>query len=179
MNRLAKNYADALFLLARDEGVADEILTQFAQVRKLFDENPDYVRFLFAPNIPKEERTGALDEAFSGRIHAYLLNFLKLLSEHGHIFFYQDCELRYRTFYNLVNDRIEAKVFTALPLRPDQLQRLKQRLCELTGKQVDLQNRVDPTVLGGIRLQYDEHELDGTVRQRLRAVEKTLSETVI
>ena len=57
--------------------------------------------------------------------------------------------------------------------------RLQDRLCRLTGKQVDLQNRVDPTVLGGIRLQYEEHELDGTVRQRLRAVEKTLSETVI
>jgi len=179
MNRLAKNYADALFSLARDEGAADEILTQFAQVRQLFDDNPDYVRFLFAPNIPLEDRTRALDEAFSGHIHVYLLNFLKLLSEQGHIFYYQDCELRYRTAYNQANGRIEAKVYTALPLRQDQLARLQDRLCRLTGKQVDLQNRVDPTVLGGIRLQYEEHELDGTVRQRLRAVEKTLSETVI
>ena len=179
MNRLAKNYADALFLLAQDEGVDEEILTQFAQVRKLFDENPDYVRLLFAPNIPKPERHAALDEAFAGSIHSYLLSFLKLLSERGHIFFYADCELRYRTCFNLAHGRIEATAVSAVPLKPDQMRRLLERLQEATGKQVDLQNRVDPSVLGGIRLEYEGVELDGTLRQRLNGIEKTLSDTIL
>ena len=89
MNRAAKNYADALFEVAHEDGVDDLVLSQFADVRKLLDENPDYVKLIFAPNIPKEERVALLDEAFSGRIHAYLLSFLKLLCEHGYFYEYR------------------------------------------------------------------------------------------
>ena len=179
MNRSSKNYADALFEVANEDGVDGIILNEFSDVRKLFDENPDYVKLIYAPNIPKEERTALLDEAFSGRIHPFLLSFLKLLCENGHIFEYRYCETRYRTYYNTIHGIIAGVAVSAVPLRPEQMEKLRARLCELTGKSVDLSNRVDPTVLAGIRLEYEGTELDGTVRQKLDGISKTLSETII
>ena len=179
MIQIAKNYADALFALCNDEGVGALVMAELANVGGLFDENPDYVRFLDAPNIPKPERTAALDEAFSGRIHPYLLSFLKLLSERGLCFHYKYIELRYRTCFNLAHGRIEALATTAKPLRPDQMTRLRDRLAEVTGKQVDLENRVDPSVLGGVRLSYECTELDGTIRQRLDGIGRMLSDSVL
>ena len=179
MNRIAKNYADALFEVAHEDGVDELVLTQFGGVRRLFDENPDYVKLIYAPNIPKAERVAVLDEAFSDRIHPHLLSFLKLLCERGYIYEYAYCELRYRTYYNTVHGIIEAVAFTAAPLRPEQLERLRIRLAGLTGKRVTMENRVDPSVLGGVRLEYEGVELDSTVRQKLDGIGRTLSETIL
>ena len=85
MTRIAKNYADALYELARDEALDEQIYGQLRGIRELLEAEPEYVRLLSAPNLPKPERLAALDEAFSGRVHPYLLSFLKLLCERGHI----------------------------------------------------------------------------------------------
>jgi F-type H+-transporting ATPase subunit delta len=179
MNRAAKNYADALFEVAYEEEIDDLLLNQFSDVRRLFDENPDYVKLLYAPNIAKAERTALLDEAFSGRIHPYLLNFLKLLCENGYMYDYGYCETRYRTYYNTIHGIIAGVAITAVPLKPEQMEKLRARLYQISGKTVDLINRVDPSVLGGIRLEYEGVELDGTVRQRLDGIEKTLLDAVL
>lgn len=179
MNRAAKNYADALFEVAYEENVDGIVLEQFAEVRKLFDENPDYVKLLYAPNIARAERTALLDEAFSGRVHPYLLSFLKLICENGYIFEYGYCEMRYRTYFNTIHGIIAGTAVSAVPLKPEQMEKLRARLYKLTGKTVDLVNRVDPSVLGGIRLEYEGVELDGTVRQRLDSLGKTLSDTIL
>lgn len=176
---IVKKYADALFELANEEGFGERILSDFSRVRDVFSENPDYIKLLDAPNVPKEERTAALDEAFSGRIHPYLLSFLKLLSERRLCYYYKYAEYRYRACYNLAHGRVEAVAVTAKALRPEQLDRLRCRLAEVTGKQVDMENRVDPSVLGGIRLEYECVELDGTLRQRLDGIGKALSESVL
>ena len=179
MTQTAKNYADALYDLARDEALAEEILPQITGAAELLGENEAYVRLLSAPNIPKPERVAALDQAFSGRVHTYVLSFLKLLCERGHIRELPACAGRFRGRYNEDHGILEATAVTAFPLRPELREKLARRLGELTGKQVDLRTRTDPTLLGGVRLEYDGNELDGTLRQRLDGIKKTLSETVL
>lgn len=179
MTQIAKNYADALYELARDEGLDEQIYAQLRELQALMEENPDYVRLLSAPNLPKPERLAALDEAFSGRVHPYLLHFLKLLCERGHIRELKDCAIQYRRRRNADLGILDAVAITAVPLRAELREKLRARLQALTGKQIELQYRVDPGVLGGIRLEYDGKALDGTVRSRLAGIEKTLSETVI
>ena len=179
MTQTAKNYADALYELAQSEGLEEALLPELSGVEELISRNPDYVRLLCAANVPKAERLSALDEAFSGRVHTYLLSFLKLLCERGHIRALPDCERRYRSRFNADHGILEATAVTAAPLRPELREKLTLRLADLTGKRVDLRNRVDPSVLGGIRLEYEGKSLDGTVRQRLDGISKTLSETVL
>ena len=83
MNDTAVNFANALYELARDENLLEEVREQLLQVDALYRENPAFVRLLCAPNLPNAERLAALDEAFSGRVHPYVLSFLKLLCERG------------------------------------------------------------------------------------------------
>lgn len=179
MTQIAKNYADALYELAREEGLDQQIYEQLRQIRAMLEENPDYVNLLSSPNLPKPERLAVLDEAFSGRVHPYLLSFLKLLCERGHVRQLKDCALQFRRRRNADLGILDAVAVTALPLGQELQEKLRLRLQSLTGKQVELQVRVDPGVLGGIRLEYDGKALDGTVRSRLAGIEKTLSETVI
>lgn len=179
MTQTAKNYADALYDLAWDEQLSEELLPQLRGIRDLLRENPDYVRLLSAANLPLEERLGVLDEALKGRVHPYVLNFMKILLERGHLGSFRDCFTRYRARYAQDHGILEATAVTARPLSLPMLDKLSKRLSELTGQKIELDNRVDPSVLGGVRLEYSGRQLDGTLRQRLAGIEKTLSETVL
>lgn len=179
MTQIAKNYADALYELAWDEGLSDELLPQLKGVRDIFHANPDYLRLLSAPNIPKPERLEKLDEAFAASVHPYLLSFLKLLCEQGNLDELRSCYVRYRARWAKDHGILEATAVSAVPLGVAQVERISKKLEEITGERVNLFNRVDPSVLGGIRLEFNGRQLDGTLRQRLAGIEKTLSETVL
>ncbi len=179
MTQTAKNYADALYELASDEGLAEEIYPQINEIGLLFHGNPDYPKLLSAPNIGLSERLSILDQAFSGRVHRYVLSFLKLLCEQGHIRELPTCVERFNARYDEDRGIVHIKVTTAVPLTRDQKARIHKRMCAYTGKSVEESYRVDPAVLGGIRMEYDGKELDGTVRQRLEGLRKTLSDTVL
>lgn len=179
MNQIAKNYADALYDLAWDEGLSEELLPQLRGIRDLLRENPDYVRLLSAANLPVAERLGVLDEALKGRVHTYVLSFMKLLLERGHLDQFRDCFVRYRARYSEDHGILQATAVTAVPLSAAMADKLSRRLSQLVGKKIELDNRVDPSVLGGVRLEYSGRALDGTLRQRLASIEKTLSETIL
>lgn len=179
MTETAIHYGDALYDLALEEQQTGEYLTQLDGVWTLFSQNPDYIRLLAEPSVPKQERCRIIDEALRGRIRPYLLNFLKLLCENGLIRQTGDCLSRFRGRYNEDNGILEAVAVTAVPM-PDALrEKLRARLAETTGKQIDLRVKTDPSLLGGIRLETDGLQLDGTVRSRLDGLRRALSEAVL
>ena len=81
MTELGRAYGGALYALAEDEQLENELLAQMDAVCKLLVDNPDYVRLIKDKAIAKNERLSLLDHAFSGQVHPYLLNFMKLLCE--------------------------------------------------------------------------------------------------
>ena len=80
MTETAKMYGGSLYDLAAEEGLETRILGELDEVQQLLKQNPDYLRLLSTPSIPKNERCGLLDEALRDRVHLYVLNFLKMTS---------------------------------------------------------------------------------------------------
>ena len=179
MTQAANNYAEALFLLAKDEGLDQQILTQLNVLDQAFEQEPEFLRLLAAPNLPKAERCGILDQSFRGQVHIYVLNFLKILTEQGYVRQFGDCCKAYRTQYNVAHGIVNVQAVTAVALTGEQSARLTQKLTKLTGKTIELVNRVDPAVLGGVRLDYDGMRVDGTVKNRLDSVRELLKNTVL
>ena len=179
MTRVGSIYGQALYDLARDEKLSASILAELKSLTEIFAGNRDYVRLLSVPNLSKEERCSLLDEAFSGKVHPYVLNFLKILTEKGYIARFADCEEAYRNLYNEDNGILPVKAVSAIALTENQAQRLSAKLGSLTGKSIELTNVVDPACLGGIRLDYDGTRMDDTVLNRLESVRKLLKNTIL
>ena len=179
MTQIAVTYAQALYDLAREEELGKAILEQLAALKDVFAQTPSYSKLLSAPDIPKQERCGILDEAFRGKVHPYVLNFLKILTEKGYIRQFPDCCDAYRGFYNDDNGILVVKAVSAVPLTEAQIQKLTEKLTANTGKQIDLQCSVDAAVMGGLRLNYDGKQVDGTVQSRMDAISKLLKNTVL
>lgn len=179
MTKTAKTYGTALYELARDEGCAGELLEQLEAVAELLKENPDYVRITSSPSLTKQERRDLLDEAFRGRVHVYLLNFLKLLSEKGDVGELPGCAREFRSLYNEDNGILEVTCVSAVALTADQRERLTEKLHASTGKTIRLTQVVDPGCLGGLRVEYDGMTLDGTVAGRIGHIRGSLKDLPI
>ena len=179
MTQAVCTYAQALYDLAREENLGKTILEELAVLKGVFAENPQYSKLLSAPDIPKQERCGILDEAFRGKVNPYVLNFMKILTEKGYIRFFPDCCDAYRGFYNEDNGILVVKAVSAVALSDAQKQKLVAKLEANTGKQIDLQCSVDAAQLGGLRLSYSGKQVDGTVKNRMDAIAKLLKNTVL
>lgn len=179
MSQIGTNYAQALYGLAAEEGAADTVLSQLASLDAAFSQEPDFLKLLAAPNISKQERCGILDKSFRDKVHPYVLNFLKLLTEKGYTRHFPDCCKQFREQYNAEHGILSVRAVTATALTESQQEKLTRKLAAITGKTVELTVRVDPTVLGGVRLDYDGKRLDGTVRNRLDTIGNLLKNTVL
>lgn len=179
MTEVTKQYGQALYDLARYEGIGKVVFEQMQTLSQSFAETPDYLRLLASVNLSKEERCNLLDDSFRDIVHPYLLNFLKILTQEGITRKFPDCCRHFETCYYADNGILPVVAYTAQPLTPVQSRRLYAKMEAITGKKVILQNRVDPNCLGGVRLCYDGKQVDGTVKNRLEAVRKLLKNTVL
>lgn len=179
MTRIASVYAQALYGLARDEGLSGEILEQLDALDTAFAAEPDFLRLLSTPSLAKEERLKIVDDSFAGRAHPYLLNFMRILTRKGYMRGFPDCCKAYRDLYNEDNAILPVKVVTALPMEKAQADRLEAKLGAMTGKKVRLDNVIEPDCLGGVRLEYDGKRVDDTVKHRLDAVRSLLKNTIL
>lgn len=179
MTQVGSVYGEALYTLARDEALSDVIGEQLKVLYRSFQQEPDFVRLLGAPNLPKSERCRILDDCFQGKVDVYVLNFLKILTEKGYMQHFSSCVKSYRELYNQDHGILPVTAVTAVAMRPEQAARLAAKLQNITGKRIELTNRLDPATLGGIRLDYDGKRVDDTVSHRLNAVRNMLKNTVL
>lgn len=179
MTRTAIHYAQALFELAVEEGVSQQINGQLDVLCESFKAEPAFLHLLCTPNVTKKERCQVIDGCFRDQLHPYVLNVLKLLTEKGDIRFFSDCCKLYKRLYNENNGIMPACAVTAIPLQPAQMQKLTAKLSRITGKKVVLTNRVDPGCLGGIQLNYNGKQIDDTVKNRLQTVAALLKNTAL
>ena len=179
MTRIGSVYAQALYDLALDEGLSKEILDQLKVLQQAFAQESAFIRLLSTPNLTKDERCGIVDESFRGKVHAYVLNFLKILTEKGYVRHFSDCCDAFIELYNIDNGILPVKAVTAVALTDDQAGRLRDKLSAITGKRIELNNVVDPRCIGGVRLDYDGKRVDDTVQHRLDAVHSLLKNTML
>lgn len=179
MTELGRLYGGALYELAREENLSEELLRQLDMCVKLLEDNPEYGRLLSAPSVAKEERRELIKSAFAGRVHVYVESFLKLLVDRDAVGELSRCAQAYRARYNEDNGILEVTATAAVDLDRATREKLTARLREVFGKKIVLKVTVDPAVLGGMRLECAGRRYDGTVKDRLARIERGLRQTVL
>ena len=179
MTQIGNVYGESLYELAKDENLAAEIGGQLKVLKDCFSQEPSFVTLLSTPSLSKAERCQILDDSFRGTVHPYVLNFLKILTEKGYMRYFCDCCDSFAALYNQDNGILPVTAVTAVALSEAQAEKLTAKLAAITGKHVELINRIDPSCLGGVRLDYDGQRLDDTVSHRMATIRDLLKNTVL
>ena len=176
MTALEKEYGDAIYSLALEEDCLDEVLEGLELAVGVFRDNPGYLTLVQNPALSKEERLGLLDQAFEGA-HPYVLNLLKLLCERSALGLTAGCFEQLQALVYAQRGILPVEVISAVALTDAQQEALREKLTAKTGKTILLQSKLDPSVLGGVKLRYDGRELDGTAAGRLDALRHMLTQS--
>ena len=179
MTDKARLYGGSLYELAAGENLEDAVKQQMDQIRRLFRENPDYVKLLGNPSIPLPDRCGLIEEAFGQSAERYLVSFLKLLCERGLMWEYAGCCDEFTARYNAQHGIVEAVVTSAVPLTEEQREKLTRKLSSISGRQVCLTERVDSSVIAGLRVEMEGKQFDGTAAGRVAGISRKLETLVL
>jgi len=179
MTEVGSVYGESLYELAKEENLTKLIGEQLTVLQQSFQQEPDFIRLLSSPNLTKTERCQILDNSFRSCVHQYVLNFLKILTEKGYMRHFSHCCDAFMEHYDQDNGILRVNAVSAVALTAEQSDKLTEKLTRITGKEIALRNRIDPAVLGGIRLDYDGQRLDDTVSHRLDAIRDLLNKTVL
>ena len=174
MSDVSKEYGEALYRLAKAEGLEDQLLEETRTAAAVFKENPAYLSLLSSPDLSKEERSDAVQKAVAGA-HRYLTNFFSMTVERGYSRDIPDCLDEYLRLYREDHGIAVAKIVSARPLSDDEKQKLIVALERRYAVTVEPVYTVEPALIGGMKVEISGTLLDGSVRRRLDGVKADLS----
>ncbi|MBQ7115492.1 MAG: ATP synthase F1 subunit delta [Clostridia bacterium] len=167
MTQTNKEYATALFSLATEGNSVDQYEKSLIEIGNIFKENPDYIKVLESPAIPLSERIAFIDKAFEGTYTEYLVSFIKVLCENGHITEIISCIDAFCDLVRIYKNRTIATIYYVEPLTEEQKASLIEKLQKISGKVIEPEYIKDEGLIGGIKVQIDDKIFDGSVRNRL------------
>lgn len=175
MSKLASRYAQALYDLSVEEKCEEICLKELKTIKDLFEENPGLNALLAQSQISKDEKKNLIEEVFSWA-HPYILNTLKLLVDKQRTQIIEDLCKTYREFYNEAHNIVQGVAYTTIPLSDDELHALEKDLSLKENKTIELINRLDPTLVKGIKIRYGDKVLDASLKARLQGLRDSLIE---
>lgn len=171
-------YARALFLLAEERGTAESILADIRVATLATEENPKYSSLADTPALTKAERLALVSEAFAS-LDTDLLSLIKILVERHSFSALSKIRDEFSRLYDEARNIERVVAISAIPLSEEQSVALTKKLETLTKKTVILENKVDPSILGGVVLRYSGTQLDDSLKTRLDKLTESLKSIII
>jgi F-type H+-transporting ATPase subunit delta len=170
-------YATALFELARDQKVVDEVKADLERFEGLLIESADLKRLVRSPVFAAEAQSRALSAVLDkAGIAGISANFLKVLTANRRLFVVADVIRAYRALVAKFKGEATADVTVAEALSDKNLDALKVALKSVTGKDVALNVKVDPSIIGGLVVKLGSRMIDSSLRTKLNSIKHAMKE---
>jgi F-type H+-transporting ATPase subunit delta len=166
-SRATIRYAKALFELARDEKKLEQVQADLNTLQEALQKSPDLQRVLESPIIPKEDKADLLNQLFQDRVSELTMRFLQLLVEKNRESLLGFIIQRFGELLDDYQGILRGQLISAYAFTPEQLKALKARLDKITGKNVLLEEQVDPQLLGGFVVRIKDTIIDVSLKNQL------------
>lgn len=172
---LAGRYASALFALARDERQIDAVSRSLELVAQALVDSREFAQLAASPLIDRTQAAQAF-AAIAGQLSldAMTRNFLGVLAANGRKSQLQPVIRAFRRLAAEHRGETTAEVVTAHPLKDDQIAALKQQLRTRAGRDVAIETRIDPEILGGIVVRMGSQMIDASIRTKLNRLAEAM-----
>ena len=165
--RLSRRYAKALFELALEERREDEVGQEIDRFLTAYS-GSSLPAVLNNPAFPLGSRKNIIIEVSRGlQLSPLAVHFLSLLLERDRLSYLPSVASRYRRLLDEKKGRVEAVVVAPDPLPAATLERMREALGKVSGKEVVLQQESDPGLIGGVVIQLEGKVYDGSVRTQI------------
>lgn len=170
-------YATALFELARDEKSVDAVKADLDKFAALLNESADLARLVRSPVFTADDQRKALGAVLAkAGISGITANLLNVLTANRRLFAISDVIRVFNALVAKFKGEATADVTVAEPLSDKNLDALKAALKSVTGKDVALNVKVDPSIIGGLVVKLGSRMVDSSLRTKLNSIKHAMKE---
>ncbi|MBU6340423.1 MAG: ATP synthase F1 subunit delta [Bacteroidetes bacterium] len=168
VTKIAARYAKSLIELAAEAGKLNQVHDDMLMLRQAA-QNRDLRLMLKSPVIQNDKKNAALQAIFTGKIDALTLSYLQLLVNKNRESFIPEITDEFIDQYKTMNKITSLKVITASELSDATLDALRKKIVEagVTFENLDIETQIDPKIVGGFILEFDNKRYDASVIHKL------------
>ena len=169
---LVKIYAEALFQIAEERLIVEEVYEDLKQLKWLFEESRELSNFLTSPKVDRKDKKLLLKKTLSDSLSPLTFHFLLTLVDKSREIIIPHLAVEIMEILDRIHNRIDVDITSAVPLEDHIKGKLNDTLSRVLNKEVMLHPRTDPTILGGIIVKVEDRIMDGSLLgelERLRA----------
>lgn len=172
--RVAKRYARALFATALKLEMVDSVESDLDAIAGMLDTDARFRHFLLSPEFGREEKIQITGKLFSDRVTAVTLQAIRLILTKGRESEIGSIREEFAVLRREFGSVVHTVVTSAEELGAEERRKLEAKLEASTGKKIEAEYRVDSRLIGGLRVAYGNHVLDGSIRGSLNRLREAL-----
>ena len=174
MLEIAQNYASALLSIAVEDNKVIEYQKEVKELTKIIKDNPDFLLLLDSRFLTVNERMQKVSEILVGFSND-VVNFIKIIVSHNRVNYLEDILQAFNTLCNENRDIVKGLIYSAFPLDEKTLLKIKKKISQVEHRDVDLITRIDPSLIGGVKVVINSHVYDGSIKNQLEKMQLDLS----
>ncbi len=164
---LEANYAEALFELCKERKNLDEVHSELSWLSEVIEKNSELIRFLNAPTVELVDKKNVLKNVFENELSKTSFDFLCVVSDKKRIKYLHKIIESFNALYNEENNILEVTAITTVPMSDALREKLVKKLENVSQKTIVLSERIDKSIIGGIVLEYNNTQIQGSIKHRL------------
>ena len=174
--KLSRRYAAALFQLASENHLLEEIGAELDRFYELYASTPLRTVLINPAFDIRSRKNVAVQAAEQLQLSRLTIRFLSLLIDRDRLAHLDSISAFYHRLEDEARGRVKAKVIAASSLGPDTVHQLRAALQKISGKEVLLTEETEPALLGGVVLHLEGKIYDGSVRTQLEKIRKQIEQ---
>ncbi|MCP4704279.1 MAG: ATP synthase F1 subunit delta [candidate division Zixibacteria bacterium] len=162
--QVAKKYSVALFDLAAEKGLLDSAWDQFGSLGEYLNAESTFLDFMSAPQVPDQDKEDLVTKVFSDKLETCFFNFLMVLVRKRRVGFLPEIIDELDRLIRAAKGISRATCITVDPITDSERQKLINELAQKTSLKIELEEKIDKSILGGMIIILHNQIIDGSVR---------------
>ena len=173
MNQIAQTYAEALFSLALEEKKLSSLQEEGKQLSDIINDNPDFLLLLNSRFMSAEERKEVAIKILKG-FDDDIVNLIKVIVDNNRVDYVQEILQAFNSLCNEYRGVKEGLIYSAFPLDKQTINTIKEKISQVEHMDVELIAKVDPSLIGGVKVVINSHVYDGSIKNQLEKMQINL-----
>lgn len=173
-SKISVRYAKAFFEYASEKGVLENVIADVKLLAKSLNEIAELAEVFQNPIVKPSGKKAFVSALLKDKISNDTIDFLNLVIENGREMFIQDILRNVLDIYRKTQGITAVTLTSAVPLSKAQEQEVVDLVTKQQNTKVELQTKIDPSLMGGFVLRVEDKQYDASVRSRLKQIKKEL-----
>lgn len=165
MENVASRYGLALYSLAFDLNQVDEYENEMKMFREIFHENEEFLNILNSSFLTQIERKKILKDTLKG-CEENILNFFNIIIDNNRVMMIPSIIDAFITYCNDSKGIKEGYIYSVNELDKKQIEEITNKISKIEKKNIYLTNRLDKSLIGGVKVIIGEHVYDGSIKHQ-------------